>query len=300
MPQETIIRVPLDAHTDWQELLHHLPPINSLVIDNPVILQIDYTCNSFLDCSVYPILSAFYGELASKGFTVTTTFDTSQQCDTVLYAGRIGFFDHVGVNYAYPHLAHDPGGRFIPITAVGQNGYGLDPRFAETIMNELGGDKELAEAVLFSITELIANINAHARSAHGGIVYGQIFPRKRTAVMTIVDAGRGVHRAFAEGTEAQYHGLSEEECLRICVNKDVTCGNGRGHGLFLIKEIIARNMGDLRIVSGDHYLSVINGIVTVRTGPYWQGALIIMEFDLNNKVNVNDVLTSNDYESILW
>ncbi len=295
------INLTLNLFTDWQELLHNLPNPSQFGDTDELALNINYKCPDFIHPEVLPIMASYILGLRARGVKVNVSFDTDQSCSSFHYAGRMKFFEHIGIPYKYPYKEHEPGGRFIPLTQINSGSYTLDPQFAEQICEDLELQEDVSQAIIFSIGELVANITLHAESPAGGMLYGQRFPQNRTATFILVDPGVGIHSAFINGSNKEYHSLTEKECLEICTNQGVTCGDGRGHGLFVIKEIISRNLGTFRLVSGGHFLSIINGNVSVNKTPYWQGTFIFCEFNLDNKVDLGIVLDSTKYESSeLW
>lgn len=301
MNQAKTIKVILGPYLYYDELLRQLPDPRTLDKGAQYILDIEYQQCMFINDHLCQILVAYYKGLKGSGIDVTAKFDTSINCDAVNYAGRIGFFDQLDIDYSYPFTKHDPAGRFIPIETIAHNGYTLDPRLSQKILDALGVSESITDAVLFSMGELVSNVGQHSRSNFGGVLFGQIYPNRKVAVFTIIDPGVGIHYAFQNGSNSDYNLVSEEEAIQICVGKGVTCGNGMGQGLFLIKEIISRNKGDLRIVSGNYCLSVVNGNVNVRRSNYWQGTMILMEFSLEEKVDMAEVFNSNSYDKVeLW
>ena len=295
------LRIPIDSFTDWQELLFHLPDPRTFNEKEELKIDIIYKCPEYIDPEIWPILTAYICGIRAREHNVSVAFDIGKGCSSVHYAGRMGFFKHIGVPYEYPYQERDPAGRFIPITQIKSGSYTLDPEFADKISQDLDLDDQMSKAIVFSVGELIANITLHAESPSGGMLYGQRFPNNRTAMFILVDPGVGIHSAFQNGKNEEYHNMSEEECLKICLDQGVSCGDGRGHGLFVIREIISRNLGTLRIISGKHYVSIVNGNVSINKMPHWQGTLIFCEFNLDIKVDMNNVFESYGYEPLeLW
>lgn len=293
------IRVEIDRNTEWNTVLPYLIPYHNLTPNVSYELILVFNSTQYVPGSVAALIVAYYLGLIERNFGVTTIYENEGNCAGLSYLSRMDFFNLLNCPFQYPYTPQDSGGRFIPFTVLSGTGYYPDPSFFQKVSTYLGLDQDQTNAINFAIGELYANIGQHSQSKNG-ILFGQIYPNKKRAELIITDPGRGIHNAFLDGNE-NFRTIDEKEALLICTNDSVTCGNGRGHGLYLIKELIKSNRGELRIISGGHSFNVVNTQESVINCNYWQGTTILIELDLSNNFNMDYVLGDQQLNgSSLW
>ena len=151
---------------------------------------------------------------------------------------------------------------FVPLTRVNTN-KDIKPFIDKTAELLDLDDTELADALKYSLTELLRNVVQHAHSRIGGIASAVYYPTKGIVEITIADIGRGLRPSLKEA----YPELNKDEkALRFAllphVSGTFTSGNYRnmkdnaGLGLFFVKEIASRAYGGFFLASGGALVDV--------------------------------------------
>jgi hypothetical protein len=122
-----------------------------------------------------PIIATYYRGIKSKGINISAQFDVGQQCDTVHYAGRIHFFDHLDIDYSYPFRQHDARGRFVPITNLDNGLTSMPSDFTNTLSEKLELNEDVKDSVLFSMNEIVCNITSIQKQIAEGVFMDSIF-----------------------------------------------------------------------------------------------------------------------------
>lgn len=131
--------------------------------------------------------------------------------------------------------------------------------FVSSVMSMLAiEDVEVADAIKYSLVELLRNVVQHARSRIGGLATAVYFPSKGIVDVVVVDLGCGV-KATLRNAYPELN--SDQKAVRFALLPHVsgTFGagayqsmlNNAGLGLFFIKEIATRSGGGFFLGSGD-------------------------------------------------
>jgi hypothetical protein len=89
-----------------------------------------------------------------------------------------------------------------------------------------------------------------------------------------------------------YKDIDEPTAISICIQKDVTEGNGMGFGLFSATRLIANAGISLQIHSGNHLLTFDGKQSAIREERFWQGTIVYL--DLHSNVDFNPEEVAND------
>ncbi|APZ42372.1 STAS-like domain-containing protein [Acidihalobacter ferrooxydans] len=124
-------------------------------------------------------------------------------------------------------------------------------------------DSELADALKYSLTELLRNVVQHSKSRIGGFASAVFYPTKGIVEITIADIGCGLRHSLHEA----YPEINrDEKALRFALLPHVSgtfaSGNygnmkdNAGLGLFFVKEIASRAYGGFFLASGSSLVDV--------------------------------------------
>lgn len=178
--------------------------------------------------------------------------------DASSYVGRnlerIGLPQLLGISVDVPPADDD---RIFPLTRFRESKdiAGIVRRLSEMLSI---GDKEVEEAVRYSLVELLRNVVQHARSRIGGIVSAVFFPRNGLVDITVADIGCGL-RASLRATYPEIN--TDQKAVRFSILPHVSgtfhsgayqaMKDNAGLGLFFIKEIASRSSGGFFLGSGN-------------------------------------------------
>lgn len=152
-------------------------------------------------------------------------------------------------------------------------------------------------ALLILVAEMIENIHRHARIEFDGIAVAQVYPRKLKMGIAFVDSGIGIRESFQQGEPSISipHDASDLDLLRLACQLHVTSKRRQhsGYGLYLLREVIARNRGTFSLSSGGATLqSFSNGDDAVDSSyrhQSWQGTIVSVVVDLSHRLPIRDV-----------
>lgn len=136
--------------------------------------------------------------------------------------------------------------------------------FVASVMSMLAiDDEEVADAIKYSLVELLRNVVQHARSRIGGLATAVYFPSKGIVDVVVVDIGCGVKSTLRN---AYPEINSDQKAVRFALLPHVSgtfaagaynsMMNNAGLGLFFIKEIATRSGGGFFLGSGDMLVDV--------------------------------------------
>lgn len=147
--------------------------------------------------------------------------------------------------------------------------------FTEMIYKIFERTKGIKDAVDYPLTELVANIFEHSKSA-SGYVFAQFYPKKKYLDICIVDTGRGLAKSYNE--EVGF-GLSDEQAIRKALEGFSTKPNRheRGYGLNTSKKLICQGLGGGFVLLSGSAVFISSGkkeMIAQLNNFYWQGVII--------------------------
>src|SRR5690606_12809806 len=95
------------------------------------------------------------------------------------------------------------------------------------------------------IEEMICNTTMHSKSISGAYCYSQKYINSLEFIL--IDNGIGIKKSLEKNPE--YSALTNEESILKALEFEVTNGEGRGHGLFIMKEIVKEIGGNILLLS---------------------------------------------------
>jgi hypothetical protein len=256
-----------------------------------ITFNITYTCSNYINTDCYLLIVCVVNELRSLGKIVHVNFDTQQECDTIRYASRINFFSNLGIEYKETFERHDTSGSLLEITNISQDSYGLDENIITLLQNNFDLCEEDCECLITIFYELICNITLHSNSKNGGYLYCQKFKKKNSLELIMADFGIGIRKSL----RTAYPDYTNETALLECIKFEVTSGNGRGHGLFIISELLKRNKGEFRLISKNNSIVVVEESVELLNHASWDGTIVKCTFNLNNPLPLKEIINEKKY-----
>lgn len=230
----------IDYNQNFKIVIHHKP-------------------NTRIRVEKYPLLCSIVNEIRQLGYCCKIELKCNQKCSQLNYAERMGFLTFLGLDYTYPLIKRNGGGRFIEVKNI-TNYYYPETEMLEVFTNDFNFTKEQADDVAMIFSELTNNSYMHAENKGGSILYCQKYPIQKNLKLFIVDSGIGICNAMK--TKEKYQNLNELEVFKKSIEFGEGNGKGYGQGLYLVTEFIKRNLGYLRLISGKYYLKVEKGLMT--------------------------------------
>ena len=255
------------------------------------IINIEYKCSNYVDCDSYLVIVALVNELKRVGKAVVVNFNTDQECSTIRYASRIDFFKHTGILYQENFQRRNTSDSLLEITHINKDCMGLSDELLGLFESNFRLSEEELEPLIFSFDELICNATLHSASNNGGYIYCQKFKKSNFLNIIIADCGMGVKSTL----NRKYPDYNNAQSLNECIKFGVTCGNGRGHGLYLVAELLMRNKGKFCLISGENHIFTELNEKKVGYNAHWQGTIVKCSFNLNEPLPIRELFDELNY-----
>jgi hypothetical protein len=157
----------------------------------------------------------------------------------------------------------EPAGRYIPLRQIkGTNDLGL--LFADIVpLLHLDDRPEQAQAVQYTVSEMVRNVLEHSRSPEGAVVAAELYPasgeRQARVSIGIADCGAGIWRSLSRNFPEV---TSDREALLIAMRPGTTgavasyygTSDNAGAGLFYTRRLATTADGHFGLMSGDALL----------------------------------------------
>lgn len=282
------------------------PFLRSFSIKNPDKLEIS-THKEWV--SVHPVVLSMVTALGFDCKPKNITFP-NLQAKSKHYLERMGLFKLLGVKSGIKVTAHEPAGRFIPLTQIKEAG--MLESFIEDVIPLLHLDPKQAQPIRYIISELARNVFEHSQSKTGAVLCAQYYKKSNTIRLGIVDRGVGIKQTISNA----YPTKDDVNAIRLALSPGVTGTTRRiggtaqniGAGLFFIKSIAKTNRDFFMIYSGRGMYKLLktNPRQEVRLYanplkdkhsasnrfPYWQGTAIGVDLSLDNRAEFNNLLSA--------
>jgi hypothetical protein len=202
--------------------------------------------------------------------------------DVERYLQRVNFYRLLCIEKTEDFSRWDSTGRFVEIEIIENTGF-IDS-VANKVAQIFANEPELKNYMSYMTREIIANAVEHSGSGIGAVVCGQYWPGFEKAQFCVVDCGMGFRRHLSQNYQVD----TDIDAIQMALEKGV-CGktvgtygtsfNNVGYGLFVTKNIVDRNRGKLKIISGTGIFSIENGhnqkIDTLTNS--WNGSIVAIE-----------------------
>ena len=228
---------------------------------------------------VYPIgttgLSCLVAGSILRGQNVC--FDTDG-CQNLGYWGRMGFFENFGLyDLGKQGQSRAPQGRFSVIRRVTPDTD--NDRIAHEIVQVQQANAEAYQIFQHIVSEALNNISQHSTAE--GFTASQYYDSQGRSAFCIADHGCGLRTALR-----RFDLSDDAEAIRKALEAGVSGRSrtqqlaepeqmrNRGVGLSIIRQLIVKNGGQLRIWSGSAAYTEEGNEIEVRSVTPWNGTLL--------------------------
>ena len=160
--------------------------------------------------------------------------------------------------------------RIFPLTQI-HNSNEIQPCVSSLVDLLAIEDEEIADAIRYSLIELLRNVVQHAVSKIGAVVMGNYFPQVGQVDVVVADCGCGIRGAMNE----RYREISDDyKAVKFALQPHVSgtfqrgayesMASNAGLGLFFIKEIATRSSGGLFLGSGSMLVALRGNRMALR------------------------------------
>jgi len=204
--------------------------------------------------------------------------------------------------------AHDPSGRFIPLTQI--NGSDQLGNFITEMIPLLYTPPEQAEPIKYVVSELVRNVFEHADSPIGGVVCAQFFKKSNKVSIGVVDLGIGIMESIRRSHIVE----TDKDAIQLALTPGITgltnnvggTESNAGAGLFFIKSIAKINRDFFLLYSGSTMYKLLKTPQSksaklfaspledrhsfVDQLPYWQGTVVGIDVSLEQTQSFESLL----------
>lgn len=218
--------------------------------------------------------------------------------DVRTYLSRIDFYNRIGVEQEEDFNRRDPKRRFLELSVVESESevHEVSKKLCGILKDKTSVDKKFLNVISYSLGEILENVFHHAQSPINGLVSAQYYPKQGEVNISIADCGIGIKESLTSNPELSSRVSNDKTALELALKVDTTSKPSKhtGEGLYITSNLIKKNRGNLYLHSGNATLTIReNTAPLIENASYWQGTLIDLRFDTNNKVSISSVVNSN-------
>lgn len=188
-----------------------------------------------------------------------------------------------------------PSGRYHPLELL-ESRHMVDPLSDHLVELFAKGnvDSTTLNALGIMFRELIDNCYSHTNVADNvyGAACAQVWVMGGKAQIAIADSGTGIRNSLAQNALLTER-LTQENACELATEYGVTSKPGMGHsgyGLTVARRLLEQNKGTLFVRSlNEGFIVMGNKSKAFPMLPFWYGTLIIIEWDLENKMNIGEI-----------
>ena len=215
------------------------------------------------------------------------------------YAGHMGFFDYLGLNFGSPLGAALGSETYVPLTErftgevrraaaekmvpIGEHIHTEAERLAAVLTRTDSGT--LQDTLAYTIREIIRNVVEHSE-AHSYTFAAQYWPSRQEVEMVVSDQGIGLAQSLRQNPTLSIE--SDEDALTTAIQPGMSSKAWRksrhhndwvnsGYGLFMT-EGLCRLGGTFQLMSGDVVLD-IRGAQRQLHPASWSGTVVVLRLD---------------------
>lgn len=250
--------------------------------------------------NVHPVILAMIAAL-SKTFKPSNITIDEITARSGHYLARMGLFKILNKKFPYTITEHEPAGRFIPLTQI--HTPDEQTKFITEMIPLLHLNPQQADAIKYTVGELIRNVLEHALAKNGAFVAAQYYSKSNMVRLGICDTGVGIRQTITQSWPAQ----TDIEAIRLALTPGITGTTKReggteenaGAGLFFIKSMamVARDYFVIYSGNGLYKLTKrdkrVKGFpklhadpgrdkhMETNTAPYFPGTLVGIDISLD-------------------
>ena len=170
------------------------------------------------------------------------------------YLDRMGLFKILKQESPFTISEHEAAGRFIPITQI--RNQDEQSKFISDMIPLLHLDPSKADAIKYTVGELVRNVLEHSQAENGAIVAAQYYQEQNLIRLGICDTGVGIRNSMEYTWPS--HSYSDIEAIKWALVPGVSGTTKReggtednaGAGLFFVKSISMLTRDYFAIYSG--------------------------------------------------
>ena len=211
------------------------------------------------------------------------------------YSDTMNLWGALGIPSPFPDKNRRPAGRYFPLQMLTKpDGVDDVANALVALFSTVCSNERTIDAMQTMLRELIGNCYAHTEVSDGvhGVICAQVWNGGRRAQIALADSGVGIRRSL-EQNEKLVGRLLEENSCELATEYGVTSKPGRGHsgyGLAVARKLLEQNNGVLHVRSGYEAFHLdANSCKNIRTETRWDGTLLVIEWDLDEPVNISTV-----------
>ena len=306
---EIKIHIKFNRYTSHKQLVSDLAPAFIATKENKVNIQIDLNVDRLLYSDFLILVVAAVTHLRTNEIPVSGNIKCNPDNDKVKYASRVNFFKLLGLDYKEKYSRKSSKGKFTELTPyTNENVDNIFNKIRAILIANVEIIIEVQQLLDYCMYEIMDNVINHSalpiKYGGKGWCCAQLFPQSNEIRLLICDTGIGIHQALSQHPQSKYKGISEQEAITLCTQKDVTNGEGMGFGLFATSEFIKLNGGEMTVYSGNHFSHTAKGQVTISSGMFWQGTFVYLRIYTQNAVDYKKIMPEghtlpDDYQFFL-
>lgn len=170
------------------------------------------------------------------------------------YLDRMGLFKILRIQSPFTIKSHESAGRFVPIAQIRTPDE--QSKFISDIIPLLHLAPEKADAIQYTLGELVRNVLEHSYSKNGAVVAAQYYQESKVIRLGICDTGVGIRRSMLENWPL--HTRTDLDAIKWALVPGVSGTTKReggteqnaGAGLFFVKAISLLTRDYFAIYSG--------------------------------------------------
>jgi hypothetical protein len=289
MPQKRTITISKDLTLN--AIIHILSEIDIRV---ELILELEIECEGFVIADVYLLIVSFVNNMINEGTKVQVFLKNENNCLSLNYASRIDFFKHLNIDYKEKIIRHNTSGKLIPITNIESGVMDLSKEILTIFKNDFNMSQTNVDQMSLIISEMFCNTSIHSKSKSGAYLYCQKYKGKANYLeFILVDSGIGIKKSLQKNK--LYGCISNKESVLKAIEYEVTCGEGRGHGLYFASEFARRNNGEMVLLSGNDRVIIKNNTINLGKNRNWNGVYLKICFKFDSNVSLADLMEEKKY-----
>ncbi len=212
------------------------------------------------------------------------------------YALRMGLWKAADIIPPYEMNENSTGNKFLPVAAL------EDPsdiiqvaKNLTQLVNQQNVGIDSFESIEIMLMELIENTYKHAfvKNQLHGLVCAQSWPKGNLVQIVFADSGIGIKNSLNENPLLQEKLKNMNSCQLACELGVTSKPNAHsGYGLALTRGLMKQSKGSMIVLSNkEGYYANDQKEGTFQVPP-WDGTVIILEWPINQVLNVGDVYAS--------
>ena len=282
--------------SDRLSLLELIKQLSKVDTTKDLDLTIKIICRGFINADVYLLIVSFVNEMRADGKTININLvEEEKNCSAITYASRIDFFKQLNIDYDEKNARHDVSRNLIPIMNIPKGVLDLPKEVNDIFKNDFNMSPIDIFQLTLIISEMFCNTSLHSKSKSGAYLYCQKYRGKLNHLeFILVDSGIGIQKSLQ--MNEIHKNISNAEAISKSIEFGITCGEGRGHGLYFASEFTRRNNGTMILVSGENRIVVKNQAVNNITNNPWNGVYLKILFKFDSPVSLNDLMKEKEYD----